>query len=310
MTLPPEPPLLPLLPQPEGPLALEDGKLDIRPTFNHMELNIEPYIKSQLGLKLDTDAQLCRDFLSPEGCPRGSKCLLRHVTPSAKNFRPPSPMQSSAHSRTVCKHWLRGLCKKGPACEFLHEFNLRKMPECWFYATNGYCVSGDECMYLHVGAKERRPECRAFVQGFCVKGRSLRTSKLPVKYANADFNEKGPECPYKHIRRVACPLYMTGFCPRGQDCQYTHPPYEVSELERVLDPEFLKKRKEASLGLYSNRDRDWPEEFGGRGSGAVGSGAPGMQDRGGGGGRGKRDLSEVLCFKVSSLCFSRSMKAN
>ena len=30
----------------------------------------------------------------------------------------------------VCKHWLKGLCKKGEACEFLHEYNIRKMPEC------------------------------------------------------------------------------------------------------------------------------------------------------------------------------------
>ena len=42
----------------------------------------------------------------------------------------------------VCKHWLKGthsfimhcnaqgLCKKGDACEFLHEYNIRKMPEC------------------------------------------------------------------------------------------------------------------------------------------------------------------------------------
>jgi Zinc finger C-x8-C-x5-C-x3-H type (and similar) len=30
----------------------------------------------------------------------------------------------------VCKHWLKGLCKKGDVCEFLHEYNIRKMPEC------------------------------------------------------------------------------------------------------------------------------------------------------------------------------------
>jgi hypothetical protein len=38
-----------------------------------------------------------------------------------KNGRPAS---------VVCKHWLKGLCKKGDACEFLHEYNIRKMPEC------------------------------------------------------------------------------------------------------------------------------------------------------------------------------------
>ena len=34
----------------------------------------------------------------------------------------------------VCKHWLRGLCKKGDSCEFLHEYDMTKMPECYFYS--------------------------------------------------------------------------------------------------------------------------------------------------------------------------------
>ncbi len=34
----------------------------------------------------------------------------------------------------VCKHWLRGLCKKGDQCEFLHEYDMSKMPECYFYS--------------------------------------------------------------------------------------------------------------------------------------------------------------------------------
>ena len=33
----------------------------------------------------------------------------------------------------MCKHWLRGLCKKGDQCEFLHEYDMSKMPECYFY---------------------------------------------------------------------------------------------------------------------------------------------------------------------------------
>ena len=37
----------------------------------------------------------------------------------------------------MCKHWLRGLCKKGDQCEFLHEYDMSKMPECYFYARFG-----------------------------------------------------------------------------------------------------------------------------------------------------------------------------
>ena len=39
------------------------------------------------------------------------------------------------------QHWLRGLCKKGPDCDFLHELNLKKMPECWFFNQYGGCCA-------------------------------------------------------------------------------------------------------------------------------------------------------------------------
>jgi hypothetical protein len=28
----------------------------------------------------------------------------------------------------------------------------------------------------------------------------------------------GPACPRKHVRKVACQLYLTGFCPLGPEC--------------------------------------------------------------------------------------------
>jgi cleavage and polyadenylation specificity factor subunit 4 len=158
--------------------------------FNHMDLAFEDFVKNDLRVRVDTgellleevektqvakvvsmseDSQLCPAYLKGH-CPLGSKCPLRHVKPSVLNFRAPSPPPSSAHARTVCKHWLRGLCKKGSACEFLHEYNLRKMPECWFFAKYAYCSSGDECMYLHIGPEERRGECKGYARGFCPKG--------------------------------------------------------------------------------------------------------------------------------------------
>ena len=30
----------------------------------------------------------------------------------------------------VCRHWLRDLCMKGAACEFLHQYDLQKKPIC------------------------------------------------------------------------------------------------------------------------------------------------------------------------------------
>lgn len=37
----------------------------------------------------------------------------------------------------VCKHWLRGLCTMGDQCEFLHEYDMTKMPRCFFYSNYG-----------------------------------------------------------------------------------------------------------------------------------------------------------------------------
>ena len=46
----------------------------------------------------------------------------------------------------VCKHWLRGLCKKGDECEFLHEYDLTRMPECFFYAKYSAFVFFTACV--------------------------------------------------------------------------------------------------------------------------------------------------------------------
>ena len=43
----------------------------------------------------------------------------------------------------VCKHWLRGLCKKGDNCEFLHVYALDKMPESEFDKAFGEAADKD-----------------------------------------------------------------------------------------------------------------------------------------------------------------------
>ncbi|KAF7360146.1 mRNA 3'-end-processing protein YTH1 [Mycena venus] len=149
-----------------GPSSLRDI---VHPQFHQNNLTAEIYIKNDLGIKLDKDDQICRLSLTQAGCPLGPlHCPLRHTLPSVQNFQPPKPQSLHPRERTVCKHWLRGLCKKGDACEFLHEYNLRRMPECWWFAKYGYCSTGDECLYAH--PKERRVECPDYNRGFCKLG--------------------------------------------------------------------------------------------------------------------------------------------
>ena len=71
----------------------------------------------------------------------------------------------------VCKHWLRHLCKKGDDCEFLHEYDMTKMPICYFFQKFGECNNKD-CQYLHIDAESLKVrECPWYDRGFCKHGR-------------------------------------------------------------------------------------------------------------------------------------------
>ncbi|KAI9829299.1 MAG: RNA-binding component of cleavage and polyadenylation factor [Phylliscum demangeonii] len=123
----------------------------------------------------------------------------------------------------VCKHWLRGLCKKGDACEFLHEYNLRKMPECNAYTRTRHCLNGDECLYLHIDPDSRLPPCPHYDKGFC-----------PL----------GPLCAKKHVRKQPCAYYLAGFCPEGRQCgEGAHPKWPITELP----PPTVRVKRDAAL---------------------------------------------------------------
>ncbi|KAF8237759.1 hypothetical protein L208DRAFT_1388677 [Tricholoma matsutake] len=242
----------------------------INPQFYQNNFPAEVYVKNELGIKLDKDDQICRLSLTPAGCPLGPlHCPLRHTSPSVQNFQPPKQLPTHPRERerlsTVCKHWLRGLCKKGDACEFLHEYNLRRMPECWWFAKYGYCSAGDECLYAH--PKERRVECPDYIRGFC---------KL------------GPACPRKHVRKVACQLYLTGFCPLGHECPRGHPKPGLPP-PKAYDPPSPPSNRDLGppppgYGRYMETDRNFPN-----GAGISGNGTSGPP---------RRNLDDVLCFKV------------
>ncbi|EJW01267.1 hypothetical protein EDEG_00528 [Edhazardia aedis USNM 41457] len=120
----------------------------------------------------------------------------------------------------VCKHWLRGLCKKGRECEFLHEYDLKRMPECWFFSKYGECAN-NECYFLHVDPNKAK-ECAWYKRGFC---------------------RNGNYCRNKHVKGKMCAHYFYGFCKDGPDCVYNHAKFIV-EVSRVdIEKDVLQKNK-------------------------------------------------------------------
>ncbi|KAF3006171.1 RNA-binding component of cleavage and polyadenylation factor [Neopestalotiopsis sp. 37M] len=194
-----------------------------------------------------------------------------------------APSYTFTFSPFLRKTYGHGLApnRPGESCEFLHEYNLRKMPECNFFVRNGYCSNGDECLYLHIDPQSKLPPCPHYDMGFC-----------PL----------GPNCSKKHVRRSLCPYYLAGFCPDGKQCpEGAHPRWSknlerpVPKSEKAAEDEAARREREEQAfaaggdddgsGFRRGGDRD-DKDGGGRG-GFRGRGRGGWKPRGRGFGRGR-----------------------
>ncbi|AAS52353.1 AEL331Wp [Eremothecium gossypii ATCC 10895] len=201
----------------------------VHPDTSNYPFRFAPFLRQEYSFSLDPDRPVCQYYNSKEGassCPNGTLCPNKHVLPIFQN-------------KIVCKHWLRGLCKKNDQCEYLHEYNLRKMPECVFFTKNGYCTQSPECQYLHIDPTSKVQQCEDYRMGFC-----------PL----------GTACPCKHVKKIICPKYVTGFCPLGRDCDWEHPPFYVpNELSKIrikrddeINTKKLDEEKERRLNAIIN----------------------------------------------------------
>jgi len=143
----------------------------------------------------------------------------------------------------VCRHWLRDLCMKGAACEFLHQYDLQKMPIC----RHGEDCKVKNCPFRHI-REENRMECAFYKSGFCIHGQFCRykhtrrpREDLP---AVADFSvglsqmQAGGD---KMVKRVApkpneyykislCKHFIAGDCPFGENCHFAHGENELRDF--------------------------------------------------------------------------------
>lgn len=207
------------------------------------------FLKREYRYGLDPNRPVCKAYMQGH-CPLGNSCPDKHNASGNTfqryvSFLVIRTITNTPYSSLVCKHWLRGLCKKGGACEFLHEYNLRKMPECNYWSRFGTCSNGDDCLYLHPDPESKRPPCPHYERGFC-----------PL----------GPHCANKHIKKDnICPFYLAGFCPDGKTCKAgAHPrfPDDLKKPERKvikskaqLEQERLEKEQAREREEEQDRER-------------------------------------------------------
>ncbi|KAH8631009.1 3'-end-processing protein yth1 [Alternaria alternata] len=238
------------------------------------------FLRREYRFGLSPDRPVCKAYLQGH-CPDGNRCPNKHNVSSSYNkyvnlvVKHTPPLKLTRLS-LVCKHWLRGLCKKGETCEFLHEYNLRRMPECSYYARTQTCSNGDDCLYLHIDPEAKRPSCPHYDRGFC-----------PL----------GPYCALKHNKKEKlCPFYLCGFCPEGKNCKYgAHPRFpadlkkpevRVEKSPEELEAERIEREREMMRREEEDRERDernghqggrgfrgnWDRKKRGRGRGRGGRG--------------------------------------
>lgn len=108
-----------------------------------------------------------------------AKDALRKASLKAEGKTSAESAATRGRHSIVCKHWLRHLCMKGDKCDFLHQYDPERMPECVFWLKYGKC-NDPECIFKHVAPSER-PECQRYRLGFCRYGPMCRSrhDRLP-----------------------------------------------------------------------------------------------------------------------------------
>jgi len=99
-------------------------------------------------------------------------CTLgEEVDQEEKHTNTPNPDQKNNNiGGTICAFWLKGNCRNGANCKFLHEKIPGKYPECP-HGINCTRINNG-CPYKH--SKILQKECHAYNLGYCPNGKNCK----------------------------------------------------------------------------------------------------------------------------------------
>jgi len=190
----------------------------------------------------------------------------------------------------VCRHWLRDLCMKGAACEFLHQYDLSKMPLC----RHGDRCKIHDCPFRHISEADRL-ECVFFSQGFCIHGpfcryKHVRRERTDIPVV-ADFTlglsqmqagkdgvttRRPAPKPNEFYKVSLCKHFLQGDCPFADQCHFAHGDQELKKFPRNHGdengaPSFMCENGELLDKMFNTQENTTIDYFKG---GSSGGGKP------------------------------------
>lgn len=186
----------------------------------------------------------------------------------------------------VCRHWLRDLCMKGSACEFLHQYDLSKMPLC----RHGDRCKVKDCPFRHINEADRL-ECVFYSQGFCIHGpfcryRHVRRERVDLPVV-ADFTlglsqmqagkdgvtavRRPAPRPNEFFKVSLCKHFMNGDCPFGEGCHFAHGEHDLRKFPKPGQGGEADGEKELSDNMFGSQETTTVDYYQG---GVAGGGKP------------------------------------
>ena len=174
---------------------------------------------------------------------------------------------------------------KGSACEFLHQYDLNKMPLC----RHGDRCKMKDCPFRHISDADRL-ECVFYCQGFCIHGPfcrykhvrrdrgelpavadfTLGLSQMQAGKDGAQARRPAPK-PNEFYKVSLCKHYLQGDCPFGEGCHFAHGESELKKFPRVNKDEEATGANELTDNLFGDQETTTYDYFQG---GSSGGGKP------------------------------------